>query len=308
MDTFQSGIPCPNCGRILPVEEGEDLTLCPQCGAASIVTGGEGARRVMVRLSVDEAAAREAFAAWLAHGWKARDLAANAEITELYPVYLPFWRMTARAQAIACGFRKGLRDIDRAVDLAPKVADKVSGSTHATGVPASASAGGSATAPVGVAAAAGTVTGGLSTAMIVYLVIGAVVLGGAVMASGILTPVYPDCDLTGEWDWGSVPGYGQVTLQIRPDGTFSVWSESEPGSPDGAEAHGRWVRDGGYWTLRDYDPADEFIVKTVTVVPSAPDSTRVSVKNPPFVPFSGTRIGAPPPPLSPAVPTGVGAP
>jgi len=73
MESYQTGVPCPNCDKMLPVDEGEELALCPHCGTASIVAGGEGAQRVMVRLSVDEAGARAAFAGWLAHGWKARD-------------------------------------------------------------------------------------------------------------------------------------------------------------------------------------------------------------------------------------------
>lgn len=286
MDKFLIDVNCPNCDEKLHLEEGDEIILCPHCGAASMLTGGDGAQRVMVKLSVDETAARESFDKWLAHGWKARDLASTAEITEIYPVYLPFWRMVAHAQAIACGFKKELRDIDRAADLAPKVIDQVTSSVQASGAPA--------TVQTGTAGALGGLTGGLSTAKIIGIVITAIVLGGAVMASGIFTPVYPDCDITGQWNWGSIPGYGQVTMEISADGSFSAWSEVQPGSPGGASVHGRWVKDGGFTTLQDYDPGNKYPIKSITIVASAPDSSRLSVKNPPFVPFTANRMGGAP--------------
>lgn len=286
MDKFQIEGQCPNCHGTLSLLEGEEIVLCPHCGVASIRESGEGAQRVMVRLSVNEAAARDSFHQWLTRGWKARDLGKNAEITEIYPVYLPFWRMVAHAQAIACGFKKELRDIDRAADLAPKIIDKATGGAEATGTPAA--------VQTGTAGALGGLGVGLSTAKIVGIVIAAVILGGVVMASGIFTPVYPDCDITGQWTWGSIPGYGKVTMEIRADGSFSAWSEVQPGSSDGASVHGRWVKDEGMTTLQDYDPENKYPIKSVTVVASAPECNRLSVKNPPFVPFSANRMGGVP--------------
>lgn len=286
MDKFLIEVFCPNCNERLILEEGEEIVLCPHCGIASILSGGDAARKVMVRLSVDETAARDSFQQWLSHGWKARDLGKNAEITEIYPVYLPFWRMVAHAQAIACGFKKELRDIDKAADLAPKVIDQATGSTQATGATGSAQAGG--------AGVLGGLAGGLTAAKLIGIVVTAIVLGGAVMASGILTPVYPDSDITGQWSWGSIPGYGQVTMEIRSDNTFSAWSQVQPGSGQGASVNGRWTTEDGYTTLQDYDPEDRFPIKTVTIVASTPDGTRLSVKNPPFVPFTASRTGGTP--------------
>lgn len=286
MKKFRIGVHCPNCNEKLSLEEGEEIVLCPHCGVASMLTGGDGAQRVMIRLSVDETAARDSFQKWITHGWKARDLGKNAEITEIYPVYLPFWRMVARAQAIACGFKKEIRDIDQAAELAPKVIDRASGAAQESGTTAATQA--------GATGALGGVAGGLSIATIIALVMTAVLLGGAVLASGILTPVYPECDITGEWTWGEIPGFGQVTMEIRADGTFSASSEVQPGSPEGASVHGRWVNDDGFATFQDYDPENRFPIKSVTIVASAPDGNRLSVKNPPFVPFTANRIGGMP--------------
>lgn len=42
--------------------------------------------------------------AWFSKGIKAPDLAECAVISELYLLYLPFWRFIAQGKAVACGY------------------------------------------------------------------------------------------------------------------------------------------------------------------------------------------------------------
>ena len=41
---------------------------------------------------------------WWSRGWKARDLKRVGKISEVYPIYLPFWRATTRVAGWICGY------------------------------------------------------------------------------------------------------------------------------------------------------------------------------------------------------------
>lgn len=58
----------------------------------------------MYRMEIDSAVAESAAKKWFGIFPKARDLASTAHITEIFPMYLPFWRMVGTGKAIACGY------------------------------------------------------------------------------------------------------------------------------------------------------------------------------------------------------------
>ena len=103
---------CPNCGGQVEAEEGENLVLCKYCDSAFSLTTDEGIGKIMYRLDVTREKAESRFAGWLKDGPKAKDLAEKAEISEAYPIYLPFWRLVGRGKACVCGveIKKGDKD------------------------------------------------------------------------------------------------------------------------------------------------------------------------------------------------------
>ena len=100
------GLNCPNCGGRVEVEEGESLAICPYCHAAHKIEGDAGVRKVMYMMEIDESRAVGTVMDWFRHGYKARDLKTKAEITEVYPIYLPFWRLRATGMGIICGWKE----------------------------------------------------------------------------------------------------------------------------------------------------------------------------------------------------------
>jgi hypothetical protein len=97
---------CPNCGGALSVEEGTKFTNCQYCDALMYVEGDGGIYRTNFQNVLDHDRAALLVKEWFRHGFKARDLTERAAITELYPIYLPFWRMTARAAGWVCGYEE----------------------------------------------------------------------------------------------------------------------------------------------------------------------------------------------------------
>lgn len=103
---------CPHCGGQVESEEGESLVICKYCDSVFSLTMDEGIGRVMYRLDVTREKAETRFREWLGEGPKAKNLAQKAEISEAYPIYLPFWRLVGRGKACVCGMeiQKGDKD------------------------------------------------------------------------------------------------------------------------------------------------------------------------------------------------------
>jgi len=97
---------CPSCGGTLSVEEGTSVTNCSYCDALLRIEGEKGIFRTMFKNNLDELKATATLKVWFGSGMKARDLSSKARITELYPIYLPFWRFNARAAGWVCGFEE----------------------------------------------------------------------------------------------------------------------------------------------------------------------------------------------------------
>ncbi|HEY3272255.1 MAG TPA: hypothetical protein VGJ92_00760 [Methanocella sp.] len=96
---------CPNCGGALSLNEGAHYTSCPYCTAMLAVEGDEGISKITFKDKITRVQAVEAVQRWWRGGFKARDLKTRGQITESYPIYVPFWRLKARAAGWVCGYR-----------------------------------------------------------------------------------------------------------------------------------------------------------------------------------------------------------
>ena len=96
---------CPNCGGALALDEGSHYTSCPYCTAMLAVEGDEGVRKITFKDKITRVQAVDAVRRWWHGGFKARDLKTRGLITESYPIYVPFWRLKARAAGWVCGYR-----------------------------------------------------------------------------------------------------------------------------------------------------------------------------------------------------------
>ena len=97
---------CPHCGGKIETLEGEDMVRCVYCDSLFKLTSDEGIGSVMYKLSIEKETALSAFRDWTKKGPKAKDLLQRAEISETYPVYLPFWRLIGRGKACVTGIEE----------------------------------------------------------------------------------------------------------------------------------------------------------------------------------------------------------
>ncbi len=93
---------CPGCQAALRVREGQRIVRCSYCGLPSAIVGERGVLRYQVRRKVDADQALAALRQFLRVYKRLNDLDKRAEITELTPVFIPFW--TVRAQVAAWQF------------------------------------------------------------------------------------------------------------------------------------------------------------------------------------------------------------
>jgi len=102
-DTQSKGLTCPACASAVPVPEGARLVTCPSCQQRLFVQGDRGVRRWQLRRVVTRDQAQQTVTSFFNGMNKAGDLKRQAEIKELFLVYLPFWRM----MAYVAGWRLG---------------------------------------------------------------------------------------------------------------------------------------------------------------------------------------------------------
>ncbi len=93
--TASQGLTCPNCNGVVPVPEGARIVTCPFCDMRSLVHGERGIRRWQVVNRLDRQQALEAVSGFYSGMNKARDLKREANIRELFLVYLPYWQVKA---------------------------------------------------------------------------------------------------------------------------------------------------------------------------------------------------------------------
>ncbi|NLG72175.1 MAG: hypothetical protein GX495_09070 [Chloroflexi bacterium] len=98
------GLTCPNCGGTLVIPEGQLIVHCPYCDLRSFVRGERGLQRYQVLPKTDRESVLAVLKRFLSSNWAiARDAARNAQLTEAFLVYLPFWTVWARLAAWAFG-------------------------------------------------------------------------------------------------------------------------------------------------------------------------------------------------------------
>ncbi len=100
---------CPNCGGTVTIVEGQRTTSCPYCRSLHYIGGDRGVYTVMLRNNMEDHRVRRKLAKWFDKGLKARDLPEQGKITEVYPIYIPFLRLMARAAGWVCGYREESR-------------------------------------------------------------------------------------------------------------------------------------------------------------------------------------------------------
>lgn len=97
------GLTCPSCASAVPVPDGARIVTCPACQQKSLVQGERGVRRWQVRRKTDRTQAIETVTQFFGGMNKAIGLKQQAEIKEVFLVYLPFWRV----DAYVAGWRLG---------------------------------------------------------------------------------------------------------------------------------------------------------------------------------------------------------
>jgi hypothetical protein len=95
---------CPKCGGALSVDEGSKTTTCPYCSLLLEIQGDDGVKKIMLTNNLDKDKAIARVKGWWHEGFKARDLKNKGEITECYPIYVPFWSLKARVAGWVCGY------------------------------------------------------------------------------------------------------------------------------------------------------------------------------------------------------------
>ena len=95
---------CPKCGGALSVDEGSKTTTCPYCSLLLEIQGDDGVKKIMLTNNLDKDKAIAQVKGWWHGGFKARDLKNKGEITECYPIYVPFWKLKARVAGWVCGY------------------------------------------------------------------------------------------------------------------------------------------------------------------------------------------------------------
>lgn len=109
MGDISVNLSCPSCGGALSIEEGARFTNCGYCDALLFTEGEGGVFKTTFRNNFNQDRTAGVLREWLRRGLKARDLPERAAVTELYPIYLPFWKLTARAAGWVCGYEERRR-------------------------------------------------------------------------------------------------------------------------------------------------------------------------------------------------------
>ncbi|MDQ1372556.1 MAG: hypothetical protein QG582_1474 [Candidatus Thermoplasmatota archaeon] len=106
MADISIGLNCPACGGAISVTEGEDTTPCQYCGSMLFIEGDKGVSTIAFTNKVAPPNAVASAQAWWTRGFKARDLKTVGQVTETYPIYLPFWRAWTRVAGWVCGYEE----------------------------------------------------------------------------------------------------------------------------------------------------------------------------------------------------------
>jgi hypothetical protein len=111
------GLTCPNCSGVVPVPEGARIVACPFCEMKSLVQGERGIRRWQVARNIERPQAVEKVEGFFSGMKKARDLKKEAQIREMFLVYLPYWRVQSMVAGWMFGRVKSGDDSTRPVEV-----------------------------------------------------------------------------------------------------------------------------------------------------------------------------------------------
>lgn len=117
MSDQSQGLTCPNCSGVVPVPEGSRLVQCPFCQMTSLVQGERGVRRWQVRRRIDRTQALTLVKSFFTGIKKAQDLARQAEIRDVFLIYLPYWRVQATVAGWMFGREKSGKDSTRPIEV-----------------------------------------------------------------------------------------------------------------------------------------------------------------------------------------------
>ena len=116
-DTQSKGLTCPACASAVPVPEGARLVTCPSCRQRLFVQGDRGVRRWQLRRVVTRDQAQQAVTGFFGGMNKAGDLRRQAEIKELFLMYLPFWRVMAQVAGWRLGRVRKDKDSTKPIEV-----------------------------------------------------------------------------------------------------------------------------------------------------------------------------------------------
>ncbi len=101
------GLNCPRCGGMVPIPEGQAIVRCPFCDLRSLVRGERGVRRYQVSCRLDQPTAAQRLGKFLSSNWAiAFNARSQAQISETFLTYIPFWAAWARVLGWAFGQRR----------------------------------------------------------------------------------------------------------------------------------------------------------------------------------------------------------
>ncbi|UCE92253.1 MAG: hypothetical protein JSV90_03730 [Methanobacteriota archaeon] len=104
MSEISVGLNCPACGGAISVVEGDDTLICPYCDSTLFIEGERGVSTIAFKNILTRDGAVAETMQWWSRGWKARDLSRTGAVSEVYPIYLPFWRSSTRVAGWICGY------------------------------------------------------------------------------------------------------------------------------------------------------------------------------------------------------------
>jgi hypothetical protein len=95
---------CPACGGALSMDEGHRFSSCPYCSSVLSIEGEGGVEKITLSGNIDKDKSLLKAGQWLESIGMAMDLGKKASIKECYQIYVPFWKMKARASGWVCGY------------------------------------------------------------------------------------------------------------------------------------------------------------------------------------------------------------
>lgn len=98
------GMNCPSCGGPVAVNDASRTTSCPYCDSLLYVEDAEGVRSIVYKNNMNRHGVYGVVSRWFDEGFKARDLDKKGKMTEIYPLYVPFWKLNARTAGWICGY------------------------------------------------------------------------------------------------------------------------------------------------------------------------------------------------------------